>query len=100
MAWKLADVYSWRQIFTDATSLCQCEFQALVVGIMDEYGLLDLVIVSFCICLENKTSQTTFDTIVDKMSIFLMFVFHFHKQLLPAYFISLISYFKITDKLS
>ena len=82
-AWKLADAESWCQIFTDATFLRQCEFQALVVGIMDEDGLLDLVIVSSCIFLANETSQTTFDTIVDKVSIFLMFVFHFHIQLLP-----------------
>ena len=87
---KLADEYSWRQIFTDTTSHRQCEFQALVVGLMDEGGFLDPVIVSYCIFLENETSQTTFDTIVDKVSIFLMFVFHFHKQLLPAYFLSLI----------
>ena len=57
---------------------------------MDKDGLLDPVIVSSCIFLENETSQTIFDTIVDKVSIFLMFVFHFHKKLFPAYFISLI----------
>ena len=57
---------------------------------MDEDGFLDTVIVYSSIFLENETSQTTFDTIVDKVSIFLMFVFHFHKQLLPAYFLSLI----------
>ena len=39
--------------------------------------MLDPVIVSSCIFLENETSQTIFDTIVDKVSIFLMFVFHF-----------------------
>ena len=83
-AWKLADADSWREIFTDATSCRNCAFQALVVGIMDENGLLDPVIVFSCIFLENDTSQTTFDTIVDKVSIFLMFLFYFHKQLLPA----------------
>ena len=83
-AWKLEDSDSWRQIFTDATSRHQCAFQALFVGLMDEDEFLDPVIVSSCIFLENETSQTTFDTIVDKVSIFLMFVFHFHKQLLPA----------------
>ena len=86
-AWKLADADSWRQIFTDATSRRQFEFQALFVGLMDENGLLDPVIVSSCIFLENETSQTTFDTIVDKVSIFLMCVFHYHKQLLPSYFL-------------
>ena len=88
--WKLVDADSWRQIFTDATSCCQCAFQALVVGLMDEDGLLYPVIVSSCIFLENETSLTKFDTIVDKVSNFLMFVFHFHKHLLPAYFLSLI----------
>ena len=99
-AWKLVDADSWRQIFTDATSCRQCAFQALVVGLMDEDGLLDPVIVSYCIFLENETSPTTFDTIVDKVSFFLMFVFQFHKQLLHAQFISLISYFQTTAKLS
>ena len=99
-AWKLADAESWRHIFTDVTSRRQCEFQALIVGLMDEDGFLDLVIVSYCIVLENKTSLTTFDTIVDKMSIFLMFVFHFHPQFLPASFLSLISYFQTMAELS
>ena len=55
-AWKLADADSWRQIFTDAISRRQCAFQALVVGLIDEDGLLDPVIVSSCIFLENETS--------------------------------------------
>ena len=92
-AWKLEDADLWRRIFTDATSFHQCAFLALVVGLMDEYGFLDPVIVSSFIFLENETSLRTFDTIVDKVSIFLMFVSHFHKQLLPANFLSLISYF-------
>ena len=70
--WKLADADSWRQIFTDATSLRQCAFQELVVGLMDEDGLLDPVIVSSYIFLENENSQTTLDTIVDKVSIFFL----------------------------
>ena len=98
--WKLADADSWCQIFTDATSCRQCAFQAIFVGLMDEDGLLDPIIFSSCIFLENDTSLTTFDTIVDKVSIFPMFLFHFHKQLLPASFLSLISYFQNTDKLS
>ena len=49
--WKLSDADSWRQISTDATSRHQCAFQALVVGLMDEDGLLDPVIVSSCIFL-------------------------------------------------
>ena len=100
VAWKLVDADSWRQILTDTNSRRQCAFQALVVGLMDEDGFLDSVIVSSCIFLENETSQTTFDTIVDKVSIFLMFLFHFHKQLLPDYFLSFISYFQTTATLS
>ena len=99
-AWKLADADSWRQIFTELTSCRQCAFQTLVVGLMDNDGLLDPVIVFSCIFLENETSKTTFDTIVDKVSIFLMFVFHFHTQLLHASFISLFSSFQTTAKLS
>ena len=97
---KLADADSCRQIFTDATSRHQYTLEALFVGLMDEDGLLDPVIVSSCIFLDNETSQTIFDKIVDKVSIFLMFVFYSHKQLLLAYFLSLISYFQTTDKLS
>ena len=99
-AWKLVDADSWHHIFTDATSRRQCAFQSLVVGILDKDGLLDPVIFSSCIFLENETPQTTFDTIVDKVSIFLTFLFHFHKQLLPALFLSLVSYFQTTAKLS
>ena len=98
--WKLADAESWRQIFTGATSRRQCTFQSLVVGLMNEDGLLDLVIVSSCIFLENETSQTTFDKIVHKLSIFLRFFFHFRSHLLPASFLSLMSSFKTTAKLS
>ena len=47
-ALKLTDSDSWRQIFTDATSRRQCAFKAFVVGLMDEDGLLDPVIVSSC----------------------------------------------------
>ena len=61
---------------------------------------LDPVIVSSCIFLENETSLTKFDTIVDKVSIFLMCVFHFNTHILPTSFLYLISYFKTTDKLS
>ena len=92
-AWKLEDADSWRQIFTDATYRHHCAFQAHVVGSMVVDGLLDLVIVSSCIFFENETSQATFDKIVDKVSIFLIFVLHFHEHLLPDYFLSLISYF-------
>ena len=74
MTWKLVDADAWHQIFADSTSCRQCAVQALVVGLMDEDMLLDPVIVSSCIFLENETSQTKFDTIVDQVSIFLMFM--------------------------
>ena len=45
----MAYAESWLQIFTDATSLRQYAFQALVVGLMDEDGFLDPVIISSCI---------------------------------------------------
>ena len=99
-AWKLADAESWCQISTDTKSFRQCAFQALVVGLMDEDGLLDPVIVSSCIFLEIETSLTTFDTTVYTLIIFLMFAFHFHTQLLPASFLPLISFFQTTAKLS
>lgn len=67
-AWRLAESVDWRQIFTDATSRRQCAFQALIVGLMTEDGSLDPVIVSSCIFLEDESAQTTFETIVDKVS--------------------------------
>ena len=86
---------SWRKVFVDATSRCQCAFQALFVGLMDEDGFFDPVIFSSCIFLENDTSQTIFDTILDKVIIFLMFVFNFRTQILPSSFLSLIPSFKL-----
>ena len=51
--WKLADADSWRQIFTDAITHRKFAFHALVVGLMNEDGFPDPVIVSSCIFLEN-----------------------------------------------
>ena len=67
-AWRLAESVDWRQIFTDATSRRQCAFQALIVGLMTEDGSLDPVIVSSCIPLEDESAQTTFDSVVEKVS--------------------------------
>ena len=67
-AWKLAESDDWRQIFTDATSRRQCAFQTLVVGLMVDDRVLDPVIVSSCIFLEDETAETSFEAIVEKVS--------------------------------
>ena len=77
-AWKLAESDDWRQIFTDATSRRQCAFQALIVGLMGDDGVLDPVIVSSCIFLEDETAETTLEAIVEKVS--------FVADVCPAYF--------------
>lgn len=67
-AWKLAESDDWRQIFTDATSRRQCTFQALIVGLVGDNGVLDPVICLSCIFLEDRTAETTLEAIVEKVS--------------------------------
>ena len=58
VALKLAKAVKYNQLFTDATSCWQISFQALLVGIMDNDGMIDLVVVSSCIFMEDETSET------------------------------------------
>ena len=74
-AWRLAESENWHQIFSDATSRRQCAFQALIVGLMTEDGVLDPVIVSSCIFLEDESARTTFDSIIEKVSTVKVFPF-------------------------
>ena len=57
-ALKLAKAVKCNQLFIDATSRRQISFQALIVGIMDDDGMIDLVVVSSCIFMEDETSET------------------------------------------
>ena len=67
VALKLAKAVKWNQLFTDATSRRQISFQALLVGIMDDDGMIDLVVVSSCILMEDETLETEARCVIDKV---------------------------------
>ena len=66
VALKLDKAVKWNQLFTDTTSHRQISFQALLVGIMDDDGMIDLVVVSSCIFMEDETSETEARCVIDK----------------------------------
>ena len=55
VALRLAKAVKWNQLFTDATSCWHISFQALLVGIMDDDGMIDQLVVSSCIFMEDET---------------------------------------------
>lgn len=55
-AMKLAGVDNWKEITFDATTRRQIPFQAVVIGLMTD-GILDPVVVSSCIFLEDESSE-------------------------------------------
>jgi len=57
----------WKQIFFDATTRHQTPFQAVIIGLLGEDGILDPVIVSSCIFLEDKSAETTVDNMIEKI---------------------------------
>ena len=81
VALKLAKAVKWNQLFTDATSRRQISFQYFLVGIMDDDFIIDSVVVSSCISVEDETSETEArcviymirDTLCD--SFFILFAF-------------------------
>ena len=81
VALKLAMAVKWIQLFTDATSSRQISFQALLVVIMDDDGMIDPVVVSSCIFMEDETSETEAQCVIDKVcdtlcdSVFILFAF-------------------------
>jgi len=66
-ALKLAKSEKWNQIFTDATTRRQISFQALLVGVMDDDGMIDPVVVSSCIFMEDERSETEAQCVIDKV---------------------------------
>ena len=67
VALKLAKAVKWNQLFIDATSRWQISFQDLLVGIMDDDGMIDPVVVSSCIFMEDETSETEARCVIDKV---------------------------------
>ena len=66
-ALKLAKSEKWNQIFTDATTRRQISFQALLVGVMDNDGMIDPVVVSSCIFMEDERLETEAQCVIDKV---------------------------------
>ena len=58
----------WKQIFFDATTRRQTPFQAVIIGLLGEDGILDPVIVSSCIFLEDESAETTVDNMIAKVT--------------------------------
>ncbi|KAL7536200.1 hypothetical protein ACHAXR_006982, partial [Thalassiosira sp. AJA248-18] len=58
----------WRQLFFDATTRRQTPFQAVIVGLMDN-GVLDPVVVSSCIFLEDESAETSVENMIAKAKI-------------------------------
>ena len=67
IALKLAKAVKWNRLFTDATSRRQISLQALLVGIMDDDGMIETVVVSSCIFMEDETSETEARCVIDKV---------------------------------
>ena len=67
VALKLAKAVKWNQLFTDATYRRQIYFQDLLFGIMDDDGMIDPVVVSSCIFMEDETSETEARCVIDKV---------------------------------
>ena len=57
----------WNQLFTDVTSRRQVSFQALLVGVMDDGGLIDPVVVSSCFFHGGRESETEAQCVIDKV---------------------------------
>ena len=70
---KLANCPSWDQLWTDATTRQQIPFTALIIGVLTDNGgdtVIDPVVVSSCIFLEDETSESQAEGIKSKVSWF------------------------------
>ena len=80
-ALRLAKAVKWNQLFTDATSCQKISFQSLFIEIMDDDGMINPVVVSSCIFMEDETSETEAQYVIDKVcdilcdSFFILFAF-------------------------
>ena len=70
-ALKLASAEEWKQLFTDATTRRQISFQCLLIGVMDGDDKIDPVVVSLCIFMEDESSETEANSILDKVCLFI-----------------------------
>ena len=64
---KLAKSVKWNQLLTNATSRWYISFQALLVGIMDGDGMIDPLMVSSSILMEDETLETEARCVIYKV---------------------------------
>ena len=70
VAIKLAHVAKWDQLWYDGTTRRQIPFGALIIGMLaGDNNMMDPVVVSSCIFMENETSETQAEGIVDKVRV-------------------------------
>jgi hypothetical protein len=81
---KLASAEKWEQLWADATSRRQTSFQALIIGVMGEDGNIDPVVVSSCIFAEDEKSDTQVNSILEKVSVCILYTFLVRAQLTPT----------------
>ena len=67
-AYKLVMNATWKQLCTDGTTWRQIGFQLLVIGLLTK-KVFESVIASFCIFMDNKTSEMQVKGIENKVSI-------------------------------
>ncbi len=70
VAIKLAHTPKWDQLWYNGTTRRQIPFGALIIGMLaGENNMIDPVVVSSCIFMENETSETQAKGIVDKVRV-------------------------------
>ena len=70
VAIKLARAPKWDQLWYDGTTRRQIPFRALIIGMLaGDNNMIDPVVVSSCIFMENETSETQAEGIVDKVRV-------------------------------
>ena len=74
VAIKLAHAPKWDQLWYDGTTRRQIPFGALIIGMLaGDNNMMDPVVVSSCIFMENETSETQAEGIVDKVRVMMWF---------------------------
>ena len=66
----------WRQLFVDATTRGQTPFQTVIIGLMDN-GVLDPVVVSSCIFLEDESAETSVENMIAKVYFILICIYNY-----------------------
>ena len=66
LAITLAEAKTWSQLWTDATTRRQIPFTSLIIGLLGDKDNIDPVIVSLCMFIEDKQSDTGAEGIIDQ----------------------------------